>query len=112
MEDPGYGLMVTNSLGQQPNVYIYICIYIYCTVYMYVYVPAPSKGWCLNPKGLLNGTLYHPFGTPWRVQVYIYYICVCVHIHDAQQNVGFEANFLAKQSIGLQLDTQFSRADR
>ena len=79
---------------------------------MYVYVPAPSKGWCLNPKGLLNGTLYHPFGTPWRVQVYIYYICVCVHIHDAQQNVGFEANFLAKQSIGLQLDTQFSRADR
>ena len=21
-----------------------------------------SQGWCLNPKGLLNGTLYHPFG--------------------------------------------------
>ena len=34
-----------------------------------VLIPAPSKGWCLNPKGLLNGTLYHPFGTPWRVQV-------------------------------------------
>ena len=32
-------------------------------------IPAPSKGWCLNPKGLLSGTLYHPFGTPWRVQV-------------------------------------------
>jgi len=28
-----------------------------------VLIPAPSKGWCLNPKGLLNGTLYHPFGT-------------------------------------------------
>ena len=34
------------------------------------YLPAPSKGWCLNPKGLLSGTLYHPFGTPWGVQVY------------------------------------------
>ena len=32
-------------------------------------LPAPSNGWCLNPKGLLNGTLSHPFGTPWRVQV-------------------------------------------
>lgn len=47
-----------------------------------------------------------------KKKIYIYYMCVCVHIHDAQQNVGFEANFLAKQSIGLQLDTQFSRADR
>ena len=28
-----------------------------------------SKGWCLNPEGLLNGTLYHPFGTLWKVQV-------------------------------------------
>ena len=37
------------------------------------YLPAPSKGWCLNPKGLLSGTPYHPFGTPWRVQV-----CICV----------------------------------
>ena len=69
--------MVTNSWGQQPNVYI--CIYVYCTVYIFIY--------------------------------YIY-TCVCVHIHDAQQNVGFEANSLAKQSIGLQLDTQFSHADR
>ena len=33
------------------------------------HLPAPSNGWCLNPKGLLNGTLSHPFGTPWRVQV-------------------------------------------
>ena len=32
-------------------------------------IPAPSKGWCSNPKELLNDTLYHPFGTPWRVQV-------------------------------------------
>ena len=32
-------------------------------------VPAPSKGWCLNPKGLPHSTPYHPLGTPWRVQV-------------------------------------------
>ena len=32
-------------------------------------LPGPSKGWCLNPKGLLSGTPYHPSGTPWRVQV-------------------------------------------
>ena len=32
-------------------------------------IPAPSKGWCLNPKELFSGTPYHPFGTPWRVQV-------------------------------------------
>ena len=41
-------------------------------VYIYIYIPAPSKGWCLNPKELFSGTPYHPFGTPWRVQVYIY----------------------------------------
>ena len=35
-------------------------------------IPAPSKGWCLNPKGLFSGTPYHPLGTPWRVQVYIH----------------------------------------
>ena len=45
---------------------------------IYIYIPGPSKGWCLNPKGLLSGTPYHPFGTPWRVQVYIY---ICVHMH-------------------------------
>ena len=28
----------------------------------------PPIGWCLNPKGLLNGTLSHPFGIAWRVQ--------------------------------------------
>ena len=45
-------------------------------------VPAPSKGWYLNPKGLLNGTLYHPFGTPWRVQVYSYsYIMLPIKYH-------------------------------
>ena len=32
-------------------------------------IPGPSNGWCLNPKGLLNGTLSHPFGAPWRVLV-------------------------------------------
>lgn len=63
------------------------CIYIYILYCVYVYERQKKK-------------------------IYIYYMCVCVHIHDAQQNVGFEANFLAKQSIGLQLDTQFSRADR
>ena len=41
-------------------------------VYISILLPAPSKGWCLNPKGLLSGTPYHPFGTPWRVQVYIF----------------------------------------
>ena len=30
---------------------------------------APSNWLCLNPKGLLNGTPHHQFGTPWRVQV-------------------------------------------
>ena len=30
---------------------------------------APSNGWYLNPKGLLNSTLSHPFGTPWVVHV-------------------------------------------
>ena len=30
-------------------------------------IPAPSNGWCLNPKGVLNGTLSHPFGTPWSL---------------------------------------------
>ena len=34
-----------------------------------MFLPAPSKGWCLNPKGSLSGTPYHPFGTPWRVLV-------------------------------------------
>lgn len=33
-------------------------------------VPAPSKKWCLNPKGLPHSTPYHPLGTPWRVQVH------------------------------------------
>ena len=37
-------------------------------------IPGPSKGGCLNPKGLLSGTPYHPFGTPWRVQVCIHYV--------------------------------------
>ena len=32
------------------------------------FLPAPSKGLCLNPKGLPHGTPYHPLGTPWRVQ--------------------------------------------
>ena len=39
------------------------------------HIPAPSKGWCLNPKGLLNLTLYHPFGICWRVQVCFCSLC-------------------------------------
>ena len=34
-----------------------------------MFLPAPSKGWCLNPKGSLSGTPYHPFGTPSTVLV-------------------------------------------
>ena len=40
-------------------------------------IPGPSKGWCLNPKGLLSGTPYHQFGTPRRVQVCIHYVSPC-----------------------------------
>ena len=39
------------------------------TVMYTVYIPAPSNGCCLNPKGLLNGTLSHSFRTRWRVHV-------------------------------------------
>ena len=39
--------------------------------------PAPSKGWCLNPKGLISGTPYHPFGTPWRVKA-----CICLKMQN------------------------------
>ena len=35
------------------------------------HIPAPSNGWCLNPKG---------FGTPWRVQVYIYIYLQIEHL--------------------------------
>ena len=62
---------------------------------IYIYIPAPSKGWCLNPKGLLSGTPCHPFGTPWRVQVYIHrneridgatplpsWVAICTRGHD------------------------------
>ena len=45
-------------------------------------IPAPSKGWCLNPKGLLSGTVYHPFGTPWRVQVQKWKISSDLWIYD------------------------------
>ena len=55
-------------------------------------IPAPSKGWCLNPKGLFSGTPYHPLGTPWRVQVYIHIylepncwvlgVCIYIYMYD------------------------------
>ena len=52
------------------------------TFYCMYITPAPSNGWCLNPKGLLNGTLSHPCGTPWRVQVDIYiYISIYIYIY-------------------------------
>ena len=41
-------------------------------IYTYHHIPAPSKGWCLNPKGLFSGTPYHLFGTPWRVQLQVW----------------------------------------
>ncbi len=44
-------------------------------------IPAPSNGWCLNPKGLFNGTLSHPFGTPWRVQVE-FFQCFSIRLYD------------------------------
>ena len=63
----------------------------YVSIIYSVYVPAPSNGWCSNPKGLQNGTPYHPFGTPWRVQVYIIdvisrkYIVPC-HVHAIKRS--------------------------
>ena len=33
------------------------------------YIPASSKGCCLNPKGWCIGTPYHPFSSPWKIQV-------------------------------------------
>ena len=47
-------------------------------------IPAPSKGWCLNPTGLISGTPSHPFGTPWRVQVESYRGCFFSSSHDPQ----------------------------
>ena len=33
--------------------------------HQWFFIPAPSNGWCLNPKGLLNShPNSHPFGTP------------------------------------------------
>ena len=55
-------------------------IYLLYTL-LQINIPAPSKGWCLNPKGLLSGTPYHPFGTPWRVQVYIYMYIMFVNCY-------------------------------
>ena len=38
-------------------------------VHASVYIPASSKGCCLNPRGWCIGTPYHPFSTPWKIQV-------------------------------------------
>ena len=45
---------------------------------------APSNGWCLDPKGLQNGNLYHPFGALWRVQVYLWSFEFGLLINDLQ----------------------------
>ena len=54
------------------NIIIWPDILKWCKVDTQTYIPAPSKGWCLNPKELFSGIPYHPFGTPWRVQVWCY----------------------------------------
>ena len=69
-------------------------------------IPAPSKGWCLNPKGLLNGTPYHQFGTPWRVQVCIYHIYIYIYVNTTHkiQVLAPLRNFGQKKAIcNLQL---------
>ena len=38
-----------------------------------------SKGCCLNPKGWCMGTLYHPFSTLWKIQVYMYIHVLCIY---------------------------------
>ena len=57
-----------SAFGIFADVYIYIMY----TICVYIYIPASSKGCCLNPKGWWIGTPYHPFNTPWKIQVYIY----------------------------------------
>ena len=73
-----------------------------------VLLPAPSHGWCLNRKGWLNGTLSHPFGTPWRVQVCLLATCLCVFsdvsnlkiIHLIGPKCGLSEHGHAKSSYG------------
>ena len=59
-------------------------------------ISAPFNGWCLNPKGLLNGTLSHPFGTNSRVQV-----CFCL------QFLPFKKELVVCGTSILQKSSQF-----
>ena len=43
-----------------------------------IYIPGSSKRSCLNPKGWCVGTPYHPFRTPWKIQVYRYIQTNCM----------------------------------
>ena len=60
--------MTSFPLHQFQSFHVYI---------IYIYIPAPSKGWCLNPKGLLSGTPYRtihlaPLGGSRYTILYIY----------------------------------------
>lgn len=46
-----------------------------------VYIPASSNGCCFNPTGWCIGTPYHPFRTPWKIQVYILIHIIHIMIH-------------------------------
>ena len=46
------------------------------STYISLFLPASSKECCLNPKGWCPGTPYHPFSTPWKIQVSIFQKCV------------------------------------
>ena len=60
-----------HAIPMEANMYIYIYTSIFQGVLFW------SKGWCMV-------TLYHPFRTLWKIQVYIIYLyiymCVCVSV--------------------------------
>ena len=65
---------------------------IYLRTYIYMY-QHPPKGWCLNPKGLLDATLYHP----------IHYFGVAKNPPDARRLASmssFRPPFGGSQEIG------------
>ena len=45
-------------------------------IHISLFLPASSKGCCLNPKGWCTGTPYHPFSTPFKIQVSMFQKCV------------------------------------
>ena len=66
---------------------------------IYDLIPVSSKGCCLNPKGSVYSTPYHPFSTLWKIQV-----CQC-HLLTAETNcrathlAGTGSTFLRSQSF-------------